>query len=276
MRPTQPRPGASSSLSDHTCTALWLLRRSYRLLGIFACIALAACQPLARPLMQDAQLTELQTDLETLTGAVVSTQAAVAEIEEREAERNQAMQQQLAGLDTRLGRLPRALQALCPQPEQPLTAECPQQPTVMADEQRLLLGELERVWLAPPGVEVTARMDTGADSSSVNAQNLTPFERDGEDWVRFEWVVNDETHTVERPIERYVRVVQQADPEGTRRPVVSLRLRIGTTDDEYEFTLADRSHLEYQMILGRNFLTNVAVVDVGRRYVQPRIAAASR
>ena len=114
-------------------------------------------------------------------------------------------------------------------------------------------------------------METGANSSSLHAENLVPFERDGEDWVRFDMIVNEEeTITVEERIIRHVRVVQQADPEGSRRPVVGLRVRIGEIQDTFEFTLADRSHLENEFILGRNFLADVTLVDVGRQFIQPR------
>ncbi|MEM6707848.1 MAG: RimK/LysX family protein [Pseudomonadota bacterium] len=219
-------------------------------------------------------MSELKEDLATLTGAVVSTQAAVAELDERSGEREATLADEIAGMNRRLRALPGNLKTLCPEPAASVE-RCAEQPTVMVENERLLLGELEEVFLDPPGVHVVARMDTGADSSSLNAQNLTQFERDGEDWVRFDWVIKEQTYEVERPILRYVRVIQQADPEGTRRPVVSLRLRIGATDDVFDFTLADRSHLDYQMILGRNFLTNVAVVDVGRRFVQPRLSLAS-
>ena len=49
-----------------------------------------------------------------------------------------------------------------------------------------------------------------------------------------------------------------------------MRIIVGNVTDSFEFTLADRAHLEHDMILGRNFLTDLAVVDVGREYVQPR------
>ncbi len=64
-------------------------------------------------------------------------------------------------------------------------------------------------------------------------------------------------------------MVQQADPKGTRRPVVNMRVRMGDVEDSFDFTLADRAHLNYQIILGRNFLADVALVDVGQRFVQP-------
>lgn len=230
----------------------------------------AGCQQLGRK-QADGTMTVLHEDLSTLTGAVVSTQASVAEMDARAAERDATLSTEIADLERRLARLPGQLESLCLPASVPNDAsQCENRATVVNDQGRLLLGGLEEVWLDPPGVTMVARMDTGADSSSVNAQNLEEFERDGDDWVRFEWVIRDNIYTVERPIERYVRVIQQADPEGTRRPVIALRLKIGTTDDRFEFTLADRSHLEYQMILGRNFLTNVAVVDVGQQFVQPR------
>ncbi|MEM1432556.1 MAG: RimK/LysX family protein [Pseudomonadota bacterium] len=236
---------------------------------------LAGCQQLGRQ-QADGTMTALHEDLSTLTGAVVSTQASVAEMDERAAARDATLSTELETLKRRLAGLPRQLENLCPPAStESDAAQCEERPTIINDQGRLLLGGLEEVWLDPPGVTMVARMDTGADSSSVNAQNLQEFERDGDDWVRFDWVIRDNVYTVERPIERYVRVIQQADPEGTRRPVVALRLKIGTTDDRFEFTLADRSHLEYQMILGRNFLTNVAVVDVGQQFVQPRAEPTS-
>jgi hypothetical protein len=132
----------------------------------------------------------------------------------------------------------------------------------------MVVGEMERVWLEPPGTTLIARVDTGAHSSSLHAENLVEFERDGEDWVRFDLILDDEIKTLERRVERYVRVYQQADPEGTRRPVVTMRLRIGDVHDSFEFTLADRSHLDFQLLLGRNFLTDMALVDVGKQFVQ--------
>ncbi len=132
----------------------------------------------------------------------------------------------------------------------------------------MVVGEMERVWLEPPGTTLIARVDTGAHSSSLHAENLVEFERDGEDWVRFDLILDDEIKTLERRVVRYVRVYQQADPEGTRRPVVTMRLRIGDVHDSFEFTLADRSHLDFQLLLGRNFLTDMALVDVGKQFVQ--------
>ena len=132
-----------------------------------------------------------------------------------------------------------------------------------------MLGEVERVAVVEPSFSIDARMDTGASSSSLHATNMVQFERDGKDWVRFDVRTTDDSVTIEKPVRKYVRVFQQADKEGSRRPVVELRIALGNIQAGFEFTLADRSHLEHNMILGRNFLTDIAVVDVSQQFLQP-------
>ena len=140
---------------------------------------------------------------------------------------------------------------------------------VVVTDDKMLLGETEYVWMDPPGFQLDARIDTGADSSSLHATDITEFERDGDNWTRFDMSFNDLSVTIERPVLKYVRVFQQSDREGTRRPVVEMRVFLGDIQDTYEFTLADRSHLQHAVILGRNFLKDVALVDVSRQFVQP-------
>ncbi len=205
----------------------------------------------------EAQLAEAQNTLEALS----STQQASTD----------DLAQRISGVNTQLEALPQAMSALCAQRAAAASkcADTPPAPRVVMGGDKMVVGELERVWIEPPGAIVIARVDTGAHSSSVHAENLVEFERDGDDWVRFELILDNETATLERQVVRYVRVYQQADKTGTRRPVVSIRLRLGDVQNTFEFTLADRSHLEYQMLLGRNFLADMALVDVGKKFVQP-------
>ena len=51
--------------------------------------------------------------------------------------------------------------------------------------------------------------------------------------------------------------------------MVRLRVALGDIQDTFDFTLANRAHLDQEMLLGRNFLKDVALVDVGRQFVQP-------
>lgn len=40
--------------------------------------------------------------------------------------------------------------------------------------------------------------------------------------------------------------------------------------EKAEFTLKDRSDMTFPVLLGREFLKDIAVVDVAREYIQPK------
>lgn len=117
-----------------------------------------------------------------------------------------------------------------------------------------------------------ARVDTGATTSSISATDIIPFERDGKDWVKFK-VEHDgiKSQEVSLPVERWVKI-KQSSAEGTqRRAVIVANIQIGDLKDKTEFTLADRTHLTYPLLLGRSFFRDVAVVDVSKKYVQDKV-----
>ncbi|UTT87022.1 RimK/LysX family protein [Vibrio pelagius] len=137
---------------------------------------------------------------------------------------------------------------------------------------KLILGEEE--WVYVPGLEESfkARIDTGATTSSISAIDVVPFERDGKDWVKFK-IEHDgiKSQEVSLPVERWVKI-KQSSAEGTqRRAVIVASIQIGDLKDKTEFTLADRTHLKYPLLLGRSFFRDVAVVDVSKKYVQDKI-----
>lgn len=134
---------------------------------------------------------------------------------------------------------------------------------------KLVVGELERFYLAGPGHIYTARIDSGAETSSIHARNVKRFERDGSNWVRFEVPVpgaKGEWVPMEREISRRVRVIQASAEEAERRVVVELQFAIGNHQQVAEFTLADRANLTYEVLIGRNILRDVMLIDVGKEY----------
>jgi hypothetical protein len=144
---------------------------------------------------------------------------------------------------------------------------------VHADD-KVVLGAAEYVSLAQPPVTLVARIDTGATASSLDAREPSIEIRDGREWVRFE--LGDTRNVMAVPVMRWVKVVSQADTTGTRRAVVAIPIRVGSLCATTEFTLADRRHLEYPMILGRQFLRGRALVDVEREFVQPAANSSCR
>ncbi|TFH86116.1 ATP-dependent zinc protease [Billgrantia azerbaijanica] len=141
---------------------------------------------------------------------------------------------------------------------------------------KALVGRAEWVGLSDIGTYLRARIDSGANTSSLSAREVTRFERDGEDWVRFKLGLSDEDVAVdavreewiEAPVARQVRV-SQADGQDSR-PVVSLLMTLGPIQQSVEFILADRTHPDYPVLLGRRFLMDLALIDVAESYLHPR------
>uniref|UniRef100_UPI00100A26DD putative ATP-dependent zinc protease n=1 Tax=Modicisalibacter coralii TaxID=2304602 RepID=UPI00100A26DD len=54
-----------------------------------------------------------------------------------------------------------------------------------------VVGRSEWVGFPTLGTYLKARLDTGANTGSLSARDITEFERDGEDWVRFKLALDD-------------------------------------------------------------------------------------
>lgn len=132
----------------------------------------------------------------------------------------------------------------------------------------VIVGQLERFYLPDPGMVHVARIDSGAETSSIDARNITRFERDGSNWVRFDIPMpdTDDLVTLEREVSRRVRIIQASTDETDNRVVVELQFMIGDHRQQAEFTLTSREHLSQTVLVGRNILRDVMLVDVGREF----------
>lgn len=151
---------------------------------------------------------------------------------------------------------------------------CPQ--VADSTDGKSILGRNEWIGLPSVGTYLEARIDTGANTSSLSARDITPFERDGENWVRFKLGLDSADQVVEAvsddwieaPIIRRVKIVQASG--GASRPVIRLLMTLGSIRQHVEFTLTDRTHLEFPVLLGRRFLLDIAIVDVARQHVHDK------
>jgi len=220
---------------------------------------------------QQAGMEALTRQLSSLDTKLAATQASVGALSAAEEASRQQTNDQLAELRAEVDALPTEVANLCPQDEALAAPICEEQApvrTVVTTGDKMLVGELERVGIDPPGNSLVARIDTGANLSLLRTESLVAFERDGDDWVRFELLIDKEPTTIERQVKRHLKS-RQKESGSTRRPVVELRVRIGEVQDTFEFTLSESSDLDHQIVLGRNFLKDIALVDVSKRFVQP-------
>lgn len=224
-----------------------------------AALVLAACTPTAAPPSQDAEgATRLLGAMEEC----VTRQVAVEE-------KLQAQARQLVALDARLAAIGAASAA--PKAEKP-PERCT---TVVRDSGKvngkMIVGRLEQLWFPNFDLLLAARVDTGAETSSIDARNIERFERNGKPWVRFEISRpgSEEGISLEREVARVVSIVQSSQPEGERRPVIEMEIAVGPVKQTAEFTLSDRSHLNHQAMIGRNILQDVMLVDVSKKNLAP-------
>lgn len=151
---------------------------------------------------------------------------------------------------------------------------CSQEAPLSGD--KTLVGRSEWIGLPHLSTYLKARVDSGANTASLSAKEITPFERDGEDWVRFKLALNDDDVVIESvkdewfeaPVERRVKVLQATGEDS--RPVISLLVTLGPIRQHAEFTLNDRTHLNFPVLLGRRFLLDIALIDVAESYLHER------
>lgn len=157
-----------------------------------------------------------------------------------------------------------------------LTAFLTALPGLAHPDHRILLGFVEWITLEPVGLRLKARLDTGALTSSLHAVDVEPFERGGENWVRFRVPVSDHAPgdttlravVLERPVARRVLVKRKGAPS-QERYVVQLPFCLNGSHHTTEFSLTDRGEFNYPALLGRRFLKDVAIVDPAADFQAP-------
>src|SRR5690554_3463168 len=149
---------------------------------------------------------------------------------------------------------------------------CPAATPAAQYDGRIIVGALEWVYLPIATHHYQARIDSGATTSSMHADNILRFERDGKKWVRFELREDEDSEPieVETPLTRTALIRQASAEETERRFVVTLTVNLGPLQQDIEFTLTNRAKMTYPVLLGRNFLQDVTLIDVGRNMVQPK------
>lgn len=124
------------------------------------------------------------------------------------------------------------------------------------------------------GARIPAKIDTGARTSSLHAEAIERFSRDGQPYVRFELVLDEATGarvTCELPrVDR--RRITSSNGQTEIRPIVQTSIVIGSTQFDAEFSLADRSDMKFACLIGRSALKGRFLVDSGRSYLQSDIA----
>src|SRR5690625_1362865 len=134
---------------------------------------------------------------------------------------------------------------------------------------KAIFGLHEEVAIPELGLQLEAKLDTGAVRTSLSAYAIETFTKDDEECVRFRLgVARDEGRKVELPVDKTVRIRRRkedvADNEKTysERIVVRLKVCIGGREVPMRVNLADRRHFNFPLLVGSEGLRDIgALVD---------------
>lgn len=133
-----------------------------------------------------------------------------------------------------------------------------------------------REWINLPDlgmIGIRAKIDTGASTSSLHASDIQPFEREGEDWVRFTAHIGtlvQSRHRCEAPLVA-VKRIKSSNGQAQNRYVIRTHLSLGDRSWPIEFTLACRKTMRYRVLLGsKALIAGQLVVNPALTYVQDK------
>ena len=139
----------------------------------------------------------------------------------------------------------------------------------MPKEQRLIIGRTDRIDFPSLDLfDISCKIDTGADTSSIHCHHVKLIEREGRDFLRFKLLnpehilYNDRQFEVTSFSET---IVKNSSGISETRYVIHSNVLIFGQELSVDLTLADRERMKYPVLIGRKFLSaNRVLVDVTR------------
>lgn len=130
---------------------------------------------------------------------------------------------------------------------------------------KVIVGSEE--WCSLPELKVPAikiRVDSGAKTSALHADQIVPFEKDGEKWIKF--IVHPIQRNTKGAIQCEAKVIDKRivkSSSGTResRYVINTDISLGDQTWTIELTLTNRDSMGYRMLLGREAMAGRLIVD---------------
>ncbi len=138
---------------------------------------------------------------------------------------------------------------------------------VALEQSKRVLGWLENIRVYPGGMIMRAKLDSGALSNAIHAENIETFEgADGRRMASFTILKDHTNPDSERldlvlPIEREVNIKLRYTSVRDERPMVSLEFCIAGIRHSTLFSLTERTDFLYPVLLGREFLREHVIID---------------
>ncbi len=130
-----------------------------------------------------------------------------------------------------------------------------------------------REWISLPdlGVDfIKAKIDTGAKTSVLHADNIRIVRKGDKRYVRFVIYPGQRSRHVATPARALLvekRLIRSSSGHSSKRPVIRTHIRVGTQSWPIEVTLVDRDVMGFRMLLGRQAILKRFVVDPAHSFL---------
>jgi len=134
-----------------------------------------------------------------------------------------------------------------------------------------LLGWKEKVALPSLGIKsIKVKVDTGARTSALHAENIEEFKKGSVTYVRFHIDPIKKSKKPKLKVEARLvgyRMVRSSSGHESLRPVISTTIQVGKEKWKIEVTLVNRDIMGVRMLLGRAAIQNRFYVDPTHAYI---------
>ncbi|KGP62988.1 hypothetical protein EP47_02745 [Legionella norrlandica] len=136
--------------------------------------------------------------------------------------------------------------------------------TLMANNEAQIYGYVEKATLIDQNLTLSAKLDTGAKSSSLHAVNITEIEKNGIPYLRFTVPTKNGNYIFEGEYIGKVKIKIRAGEASAgllsttpiKRPVVLINIKLGDKVRAIQVNLTNRKRFLYPLLLGRD-----AIID---------------
>jgi ribosomal protein S6--L-glutamate ligase len=137
-------------------------------------------------------------------------------------------------------------------------------------QDKTLIGSEE--WCSFPQLgipAIKARVDSGAKTSALHAINIKVFDKNGEEWLKFDInpiqnnsksIIHCEAQLVDQ------RIVKSSNGTREKRYVIRTEVGLGNHNWQVEVTLTNRDSMGFRMLLGREAMVGRLIVDPEKKF----------
>lgn len=151
----------------------------------------------------------------------------------------------------------------------------------MANSDTIIFGYIEKATLIDQDLTLSAKLDTGAKSASLNASHIKEIEKNGKTYLSFIVPSKEGDKHFECEYIGKINIKNRADEHQTqklfryfvKRPVVLMKVQLGQKTQMIRVNLTNRKHFIYPMLLGREAIIAFnGTVNPKERYIQTKKA----